>query len=144
MEYKKHPEKQPHKRSQQAFFIGLVVALSITLVAFEWKTYTLVIPDSYDPPENLYEEEEETPVVILENKEIPKPPQPKVQKQLPAVVLDPTPKVVFQVVPSTKETEIILGDDLFPPEELEAETQLPTRFPSIQAEFNGGESALYQ
>lgn len=142
MDYKKHPEKQPGRKSKQAFFIGLVVALSATLVAFEYKTYQLKIPEVFEASDVSFEEEK-TPIVILEEQKPKELPPPKVTKALPQVVLDPKPQIVFKVVQSPSVDVDPYDIEPFEPEPTEPEV-VTTQFPSVQPEFIGGQDAMYK
>lgn len=141
MDCKKHPEKQPGKRSGQAFFIGLIISLALTLLAFEWKTYGLRIPEpASDDFVSL--EEEELPIVILETKKPKTLPPPKVKRTLPKVMLEPDPEIKFvKTTPSVDEPDPFI--DEFPPEPTEPEIEI-TQFPSVQPEFMGGLEAMYK
>lgn len=78
MEVKKNPEVDANNKRPAFYSIGLVVALSLTLVAFEWKVFE-------DGPAQLgqlqvdTEEEEIIPITQMEVPPPPPPPPPQTQ-----------------------------------------------------------------
>ena len=141
MERKKAANKDFRKQSPQYFLIGLVIALSITLLAFEWKTYketSIVLPEeTFD-----IEIEEELEKVIFIAKKLPPPPPPK---PAPSIA-PPTPEpVVITVVKPVVIVDTTATPPDFTIEKAVIETHpKPTRFPEKYPEFTGGEEAMYK
>ena len=100
MEQKKDPRKDFRKRSFQFFLIGLVVAFSSTLVAFEWRTSEyepLTLPQvgeidiiEVEPPIRIFTKV--TPPLPPPPKVVPQPDPDPVPEPAPMPDPDPTPK----------------------------------------------------
>jgi len=133
MEMKKSEHAQLGRKRGQFLTIGLIVALTLTISAFEWKSYDngdfvnkQIIVD-FEPPEII------PPTV----NNIPKPPKPKVY---PIVVeaekddpkIDPEDFVI-----DTDEIEEIKPEDFEPP--IEVVTDEPFVFVEVMPEFEGGQ-----
>lgn len=142
MEQKKSPEKDYRKQSPQFFLIGLVVALSTTLLAFEYKTF--------EDRENVLPElevvdviDDELPPLTFpkrEHKPTP-PPQPiaAVPDPEPIPIPDPTPEPIVEPTP---DPEPVIEDWDGP--EAPVVDNMPINIAEVMPEFNGGEEALYK
>jgi protein TonB len=97
MELKKHPSADLKKNRFTYFLLGLVIALSLTLVAFEWKTYDYPAPEL--ERDVIIETEEEIIPITFVNKAVPPPPPP------PKPVIEDVIKVVDNTVPEIIEVE---------------------------------------
>ncbi|SDK66471.1 protein TonB [Catalinimonas alkaloidigena] len=104
MEPKKKPEVDITRKSALFFNIGLIVALGLTIMAFEWKTYD----DSDANALNMAAVEQEE-VIDIPLTEIPPPPPPKVQQ--PEVIEVPDEEEIEDIevdleVDITEETKV--------------------------------------
>lgn len=72
MELKKSQAADLEKRKSMMFFIGLVISLSLILVAFEWKVYEVSLTDLGDLKVELEEEE----MIPITRQELTPPPPP--------------------------------------------------------------------
>ena len=73
MKPKKNPNKDLNKNKSLYFFTGLALAMLLTYIALEWKTYDTT--NSYETSMNVIDELiEEVPILIL--KTLPPPPPP--------------------------------------------------------------------
>lgn len=141
MERKKIASKDYRKQSPQYFLIGLVIALSTTLLAFEWRTFEeipFVFPeDTYD----LELEEELEKVIFVATK--PPPPLPKPVPSVAPPSPDPVIVPIVEPVVIPNDSAILAPD--FTDEKPVIETHpKPTRFPEKYPEFIGGEEAMYK
>lgn len=84
MELKKSPEADLEKKKGLFLQIGLVVALAVTLVAFEWKSYDKV---DYSLGQLKVEDIPEEIIPITKQEEKPPPPPPPPVQQI-AIVKD--------------------------------------------------------
>src|SRR5688500_15644578 len=75
MELKKNPKVDLARQSGLFMNIGLIVALGLTLLAFEWKTYDDLSAVSYEPAAVQTEELIDIPIT-----EMPPPPPPVIQQ----------------------------------------------------------------
>lgn len=139
MEPKKHPEKDLKAKSLYFFTVGLVVALSTTLLAFEWTTSSKKQKDPWDFPISQIEEEE-MPVVLLQKKATPPPPPP-------AAVRDPEPNpdpepFVDPITPDP-EPDPVVKVPVLDPEPFVDEPTI-TKYPEVNPAFVGGEKEMYK
>lgn len=143
MELKKDPGVNLETGKTRNFLMGLVAALSLSLVAFEWRQSTVLItpPSSTQIVEQW--EPENIPIVMAKPRELP---APQIDKTLPPKP-DPDPKPIFRD-PAPNPEPFIDPDvtGLFGYEEpLEDDTPpAPTRYPSSNPEFPGGEQAMFR
>lgn len=129
------------KKFSYNFQIGLVFALAITLIAFEWRVEDYM-PKTFEG-ELTYEvfDEDLIPITkVVEPKKEFIPRQPtveKIVKELPTPNLEPTPKEITIEDPNKL---LIEGITI---KEKEVEDQLPcfTDFPSQLPQYVGGEPA---
>ena len=136
MEMKKSEKAQLGRKRGQFLIIGVIVALSVTISAFEWKTYGDIgtVPDSLI----VIDEPEWEPVVTKQ--EIKKPPKPKIAPKL-VVVPDDEPDL------DPEEFIIDVGEiEDFDPSEFEdsfiEEVDLPFLWVEDMPEFEGGQVAF--
>lgn len=142
MEIKKTPQKDYRKKSPQFFLIGLVVALSVTLIAFEWRIPNdLIIADDLGGVFLPFEEEEEQ-VVLTTRPLPPPPPKPEPIVMPPAPSPEPVPFPDPAPLPEPPVTPVTPVE--FEPEKVVDEyIPIITRFPEKNPVFKGGEPALY-
>lgn len=143
MELKKNPRVNLESGKTRNFLLGLVAALSLSLVAFEWRQSTVLItpPDLDEPIANW--EPENIPIIMRKPKELP---EPMVNKALPPKP-DPNPKPIYQEPSPDPDLEFDLDDsNLFSDEEpvIDVTPLSPTRYPSSNPEFPGGEQAMFK
>ena len=89
MEVKKNPEVDVNKKSSMYFMIGAVVALSVLLLSFEWKTYDATVSELGKLVLDLEEEE----IIPITQQELPPPPPP------------PPPATIIEIVEDDEEIE---------------------------------------
>lgn len=109
MELKKSEEANLDKKVSVLRTLGIMAALSLTLVAFQWRMYEAAIDDSNLGGEEAIEEEE-IPIAILEEK----PPEPEPPKKEEQVVLE-------IIEDESDEEETMEADDSEADEEIEIE-----------------------
>lgn len=140
--------KAPLERRRPLLFLaGLVFALSVTLVSFEWRTpYTMPTI----PARPTVEEHEPVwiPVTLL--------PEPKIQVEKPALPEKKPQPTIVDLTNTTESddssTEKPRVPEIFEPKKSTlvklAEPSVPddlgpVRFPNVQAEYCGGEQAMF-
>ena len=79
METKKNPNLDLEKKRNIFFFMGLTIALGLSITAFEWKTYGEFEPVHKWEIEGDFDEDNE--IMITKHKE-PKPPKPRVLQKI--------------------------------------------------------------
>lgn len=89
MEVKKNPEVDVNKKSSMYFMIGAVVALSVLLLSFEWKSYDASIQELG----RLVLDQEEEEIIPITQQELPPPPPP------------PPPATIIEIVEDDEEIE---------------------------------------
>ncbi|QIA08214.1 energy transducer TonB [Draconibacterium halophilum] len=146
MEVKKAKKADLEKKRNTFFLIGLVVALSGTLLAFEWTTKPSGA-DSLGVIETMEVEEEFIPVTReQEIKPPPPPPPPKVVEVLNIVDDEVEIENELEIEDSEADEETVI--DIEPlieaAEEKEDETDKIFIIVEEPAEFPGGTRALYQ
>ncbi len=144
MDAKKNDQAKLEKKRFQFVLMGLIVSLSLSLVAFEWQTiYALQVEDDFAWMNEVIEEE--MPIVILKEQkkmELPKPKaKPTPHKTDPVVVTNPSPiknkmpdlGLSFDSIDLSKYqyTEPPISDE-------------PILIPEVNPEFPGGEVALFR
>lgn len=139
MEPKKNPEADLEKSKNPLAVIGLVAALSVVLLAFEWKTFDYVIDGlGYYDEDTL--EEEEIPISVQQNQPPPPPP--------------PKPQLVIEIVDDNEEIEEEIE---FDDREIDQDTEIAelVEVEEVNEEeiftivetmpsFPGGEAALFK
>lgn len=141
MEQKKSSDKDYRRQSPQYFLIGLIVALSTTLLAFEYRSPVkqLVVCNL---PGQVIEVSDDLPPVTLrkpETKPAPKPVPPKPSDE-PYLEPNPVPEPLPVPEPVVSKTTVKVSE-IMPPEELDEE---PVLIAEQMPEYPGGEEALYR
>lgn len=143
MKQKASRKENFEKNTSVYFGMGLVVALSFLLVAFEWST-EMRRPD-------IFGYTSATPEVIeLDlNVKVPEPPKPKIEEpQLlsPDKLIatdDPVESVKIETTEDTPERKIVINALPEPPGgNREKEVEMPLDFAEISPRYEGGQSAL--
>ncbi len=137
MEARKNPEADLERRKLSFTFIGLLVALAITLVAFEWTAFERELGDLGKLELDLLEEE------IIPPSATPPPPPPP----------PPAPTTVLEIVDDEEEIEEMEMEDM----EVKEDTQVEIiqRVEEVEEEqiftiveempsFPGGEGKLFE
>jgi protein TonB len=142
MEQKKSSEKDYQKRSPQYFLIGLVVALSTTLLAFEYRSFEPVVISNLEPIDYTTEPPEE--IVITYVKPTPPPPPPLPAPPVPSPDPEPTPVSPPEpIIPEPKPTPKLVNPFMGSEVEKPVVEDIPVNFAEIMPEFEGGLPALY-
>lgn len=125
--------------------IGMIIALAICLMAFEWRNYekelTLL-------PENNWEDIEEILPINTEHQKLPPP--PRVVKPVYTINIVDKPDFIMDDIPIIDagiNTEWGIPDKIYLPEEVANaadDTINNTYSLEIQPEFPGGDAALYK
>ncbi len=89
MEVKKNPEVDVNKKTSMYFMIGAVVALSVLLLSFEWKTYDARLQELG----KLVLDQEDEEIIPITQQELPPPPPP------------PPPATIIEIVEDDEEIE---------------------------------------
>nr|WKN35533.1 energy transducer TonB [Tunicatimonas sp. TK19036] len=136
METKKSKQANLEKRRLFHFTIGLLLAVSVVFVAFEWKyAETKVIVFEAETPDF-------TPLIPVQRTEI-KPPKPKVLPKVVAIPDDEDPDIdlefTFNVDINDPVEEYVVADE--PEEEEKDEIMI---FAEEQPSFPGGLQAFYE
>lgn len=142
---KKNPKANVNLLKPRFFLMGLVASLSLSLVAFEWRTPLTQeeVVKKWDKTTLI--ETEEIPIVLVEK---PKLPEPKVEKPI-SRVLPPVVAPVIQIStdpspePDPIDIDIDFSIDLFDEPEPDPRTNLFIPVEQMP-EFPGGESALFK
>jgi len=140
MEQKKASRKDYRKQSSQYFLIGLIVALSSTLLAFEYRTETLTIIEPIDFDGGvIYEPEVQKMITLPVKKEVK--PTLKLKKIDLRIINEP----LISIIEPTKHKMAVVNTDtsLWSSEPLVAEEE-PLYIAEIMPSFKGGECALYE
>lgn len=143
METKKNPKLNLEKKRGIFFQIGLVTALSLALVAFEWTTVRIWTPDKpYDDGIAEY------PPIEIQSIIVPEPPKPKIEleKKAPTQIINPNPNPVSNPDPDSNSDPI---DDPQPLVGFNQDTVDNSFIPwvpwaEVMPEFKGGNVALFQ
>lgn len=142
MEQKKSPEKDYRRQSPQYFLIGLIVALSTTLLAFEYRNpdNSVILEEQFGEPLEI--EDVIIPVTFRKSENKPKPPKPPlppVPSPDPEPIPEPDP--VIKPVPIDPDPIIAMIYPMDPEPVVEEEV---LRIPETMPEFPGGEKELYK
>jgi len=111
MRVKKNPKKDLSRNSGIYFALGLAMALSITYVALEWKTYADDI--NYDYAQNVEDAlDEEAPIFTLAPP--PPPPPPPVVPDVIEIVddEDPIEETFVESTESSEDVEVLAIEDV--------------------------------
>jgi len=138
MEAKKTPKADLESKRGMFMQIGLVVALAITLFAFEWKTYDKKMVELGET-EVLHIEEEDIPITRQEPPPPPPPPTPTTILNIVDDDVEIEQELIIDAE-ATETTEIVAYVPIVVEEEavVEAEIFLVVEDP---AQFPGGEAA---
>ena len=140
MEQKKSPQKDYRKQSSQYFLLGLIVALSSTLLAFEYRTVNDVIPESLSFDDGIIYEPEVLKCDYPSSKKGSRPtPKPKVIDL--RVITEP---VTTTIEPVKKTVVVVNTDTSFWAPEPPVQEEEPIYIAEIMPSFKGGEIALYE
>ncbi len=143
MELKKTPKADLENKKQLYFMIGLVIALGITLVGFEWTTKPSKA-SSLGAVSAVTVEEEIIPVTREQEVKPPPPPPPKVIEVLN--IVDDNVKIDDELHIEDSEADDKTLIDVAPiisaPKEEEEETAEVFYIVEDMPEFPGGEAAL--
>ena len=138
MEQKKSPEKDYRRQSPQYFLIGLIVALSTTLLAFEYRTLEEVHKGEELPGIIVDPYVDDLPPITLREEVVkpdpPKPPLPPVPSPEPVIDPEPIPEPVITPDPISELGVMKLIDS--DPEPMAPEA--PMRIVEMMPEFPGG------
>ncbi|MBX2978194.1 MAG: energy transducer TonB [Flavobacteriales bacterium] len=137
MEAKKSPEADLEKRKGSFMLIGLLTALAVSLVAFEWTTFEKVVGELGKFQDEQLEEE----IIPASATPPPPPPPPPAPAEMIEIVDD---KIE---VPETKavDTESTAETTFEAPPQRQEEEEDDTIFTIVedQPQFPGGDKALY-
>ena len=139
--------KAPLERKRPLFFTaGLLLAVSITLVSFEWRT-PYQGPKDFEKPKEITDEVVWIPVTLSE---------PEVKKEKPAPPKLEKPSIEFDIVDDLEKEpnenlEILTMDDFddltgigkTPEPDVEDEDLKIWKFPMVMASYCGGEKAMF-
>jgi len=144
MDAKKSEQAKLEKKRFQFVLMGLIVSLSLSLVAFEWQTmHALQVEDDFAWMNEVIEEE--MPIVILKNQkklELPKPKaKPTPHKTDPVVATTPIPSKKDLPDTGISLDSIDLSKYQFSEPPVSDE---PILIPEVNPEFPGGEVALFR
>lgn len=143
MELKKTPKADLENKKQLYFMIGLVIALGITLVGFEWTTKSSKAT-SLGSVSAVTVEEEIIPITREQEVKPPPPPPPKVIEVLN--IVDDNVKIDEELMIEDSEADDKTLIDVAPvisaPKEEEEETAEVFYIVEDMPEFPGGEAAL--
>ncbi|MCG6187783.1 energy transducer TonB [Maribellus maritimus] len=144
MEQKKSAKADLENKRNMFFLFGLVVALGVTLLAFEWTTKPTKV-SSLGEIQSMVVEEEFIPVTREPEVKPPPPPPPQVVEVLNIVDDDVEIEDELEIEDSEADDETII--DVAPVIETmeEEEEEAPEIFTIVEepAEFPGGIKALY-
>ena len=140
MEQKKAAQKDYRKQSSQYFLIGLIVALSSTLLAFEYRTETITIVEPFDFDDGVIYEPEILKMITLPVKKEVKPVL-KVKKVDLRVINKPVPTKMDPV--KQKQIEVNVDTSFWEPDP-PVQEDIPIYIAEIMPSYKGGERALYE
>jgi protein TonB len=141
MEPKKNPEYDLDKKKGMFWLVGFVVALSVMLIAFEWKQYDKSLMDLGSLQIEL---EEEEMIPITQQEQPPPPPPPPPQTTIIEIVEDDEELEEELEIEDTDvdEDEVIEFVEVAEEEEV-AEAEIFTIVENMP-EFPGGEAKLFE
>lgn len=124
MALRPHSWNTAHRQTARRFTFGLLAALSLTLVAFEWQggdapllRSNALNDEGFDPPT------EQPRVIIIERQQIARPPAPKVRRAAQLIEIgEPDPIEVSAATdpgPEGPEGPMVAAGDLLGPEVVE-------------------------
>jgi periplasmic protein TonB len=139
MDLKKNPEVNVEKKKHLLFQVGLVTALAVILIAFEWKTFDRSVSSLGQLQVELEEEE----LIPITQQEPPPPPPPPPQTTIIEIVED---DVELEEELEILETEIDEDTEIEIVEIAEEVYEEPEIFTIVEQmpSFPGGEAKLFQ
>ncbi len=139
MDLKKNPEVNVEKKKHLLFQVGLVTALAVILIAFEWKTFNRSVSSLGQLQVELEEEE----LIPITQQEPPPPPPPPPQTTIIEIVED---DVELEEELEIMETEIDEDTEIEIVEIAEEVYEEPEIFTIVEQmpSFPGGEAKLFQ
>lgn len=139
MEVKKNPDADIEKSKRPLALVGLVTALAVVLLAFEWASFDYVVADLGYFDEDVLEEEE-IPISVQQNQP-PPPPPPK--PQLIIEIVDDEEEVEEEI--EFEDTEVDQDTEIAELEEEEevVEDEIFTIVETMPS-FPGGDAALFK
>ena len=140
MDLKKNPEVNVEKKKHLLFQVGLVTALAVILIAFEWKTFDRSVSSLGQLQVEL---EEEELIPITQQEPPPPPPPPPPQTTIIEIVED---DVELEEELEIMETEIDEDTEIEIVEIAEEVYEEPEIFTIVEQmpSFPGGEAKLFQ
>ncbi len=140
MEQKKSSNKDYRRQSPQYFLIGLIVALSTTLLAFEYRSPVEPVIVC-NPLGQVIDIPDDLPPITLRTPKTTPPPKPVPPKPSDEPFVEPDPEPLLEPVkPEPKVTATII----FTPEPEPFVEETIMRIPEQMPEFPGGEPAMYR
>lgn len=139
MELKKNPEANLENKKSIYFLIGMLLALGVVLIAFEWTKYEGKIQDLGDL-EIVLDEEEMIPIT---QQQPPPPPPPPPQTTIIEIVEDDEEIEEELEIEDTEMDEEEVIEFVEMPEEVAVEPQI-FHIVEEQPQFPGGDKALYE
>jgi protein TonB len=141
MEAKKSPKADLENKKRIFLMTGLVIALGITLVAFEWRTYERSVVD-LGMLEIDFIEEEDIPITRPETPPPPPPPDPSTE----LVIVDDDVEIDEEFMIDTEATVFTEVQEFTPiiVQEEEVEEEQIFTIVEDQPGFPGGDAALMQ
>ena len=146
MEQKKSQKADLESKRNMFFLFGLVAALGVTLLAFEW-TSKPSKADSLGEIQSMVVEEEFIPVTREQQVQPPPPPPPQQAVEILNIVDDDVEiedELEIEDSEADSETIIDVAPVIETEEEEEAEEQILFNIIEEPAEFPGGDRALYK
>lgn len=122
------------------FHTGMVIALALTLVSFEWKTFNVLEISGRKLPVVMQSIDEDIIPITIQRPEKPKPIPNKNTDQI-KIVIDPTPIINEPEPEPIKMEEPIVVPDFYEPEPIE---YIPQYTAELEPEFPGGINELYK
>ncbi|MBN2683044.1 MAG: energy transducer TonB [Bacteroidales bacterium] len=141
MEIKKNPKANLEKRKSIFLQIGLVITLSVVLLAFEWSVSETSIKDIADNRAKELDEQEEVDVTQQEIQQPPPPPQQQVIEEIEVVEDDVEIEddIEIQDMDFQEDTQIEITDLV---EEETSDEVFQFAIIEDKPEFPGGDAAL--
>jgi protein TonB len=143
MELKKNPEADLGRRSSVLRSLGIMAALSLTLVAFQWRWYGESSEDQLTrTDENL--EDEEAPISMMDTPPPPPPPEEKPPEQIILEIIEDESEEEESDVSFEEATEDTEIQDMEVFEEEEPEEEEIFSYAEEMPSFPGGAQAMYE
>jgi len=133
---KKSEKAQLGRKRSQFLIIGLIVALSAAISAFEWKSYDDVV----HVPLGNYGKTEVPEIIDITRQEIKRPPKPKLIKEIIEVEKEIKADELDEILIDTKEYDNFNPEDYF--EEIIEPVPEFVHYAEVMPEFEGGQEAF--